>query len=130
VSINNLNEKSKIRFDVLIEFDEEEQVWTARCLQMNLLVDGDTIEEVKKNIRDCVTDYIQIAIEKGITQEMFIPAPKKYWDKVAEIERRMVRRKRTVDVEKLHGELERLSESRKKDSSYLYDWEYAEATSR
>jgi len=132
MSSTSSKEGTKARFDVLIEYNKAESVWTARCLQMNLLVDGDTIDEVKQNIQDCVIETILIAIERGISPEMFEPAPQKYWDEVARIKESIGRRKKKIDLEKIRREIQRLSESRESENissrDYsIYEWDYANA---
>lgn len=54
---------------------------TAHCLEMDLMVDGDSIEEVLEDIMSVIRAHLDYASEHGVSP--FSPAPREYWDKLA-----------------------------------------------
>jgi predicted RNase H-like HicB family nuclease len=74
---------------VLIEKGRE-RPFTAHCLELDLVVDGPSVEEVLKNIEDVICAHMDYATEYGISP--FNPAPKEYWDKLRTAEQLEVQR--------------------------------------
>jgi len=67
----------EIRLDILIK--KEEDYWLAHCLQFDLVVTEDSIEEAKKAIFDCCIAHIIFSIENDNMEFLFSPAPQESW---------------------------------------------------
>jgi predicted RNase H-like HicB family nuclease len=52
-------------FRVLIEFDEDYNVWAARCIDTNAVATGATPEEAEFLIKQILENDIRIAVEEG-----------------------------------------------------------------
>ncbi|MFH1562609.1 MAG: hypothetical protein ABIF11_04215 [Nitrospirota bacterium] len=74
------NRRGMFHLDVLIE--KEANLYTAHCLQFDLVADGKTKEEVKKNILDVIVEYISFAYRNNWERFVFKPAPQEYWEKL------------------------------------------------
>lgn len=69
-----------LHLDVLIE--KQEDVFTAHCLQFDIITEGDTIAEAEEMIADAIFEYIIFAQENNLTKFLFNPAPPEYWQKL------------------------------------------------
>ena len=74
------NRRGIFHLDVLIE--KENSLYTAHCLQFDLVADGKTKEEVKKNILDIIVEYVSFAYKNNWERFVFKPAPQEYWEKL------------------------------------------------
>lgn len=81
------NGEPRVVLEVLIEFNEEFEVWTAHCLDFDLIVDGASPEEVKESIISCINTYVEIAIEKNALDNVLRPARDECWEKLYAIKR-------------------------------------------
>ncbi|MFQ6054779.1 MAG: type II toxin-antitoxin system HicB family antitoxin [Methanosarcinales archaeon] len=75
--------------DVIIE--AEDDLFTAHCLQFDIVSDGRTIEEAKEMIIDAILEYLTFAIENDLLDEVYKPAPIEYWQKLSKINRKKER---------------------------------------
>ena len=64
--------------DVLMS--QEEGKFYAHCLAFDLLAEGKTEHEAKKNLAEMIFEYIRFFVDKSMEQFIFRPAPMKYWD--------------------------------------------------
>ena len=67
-----------LEFHVLI--NEEDDLYSAHCLEFDIVAEGSTIPEVKKNIIISIINYISFAVENDRTDRMHTPAPAEYWN--------------------------------------------------
>lgn len=52
--------------------------YTAHCLELDLIADGETIESALNNLKETIK--IQLEAMKQYNSNLILPAPKKYWD--------------------------------------------------
>src|SRR3989338_3171700 len=64
--------------DVLIS--QEEGKFYAHCLAFDLLSEGKTEQEAKKNLAEMIFEHIRFFVEKNMEPFIFRPAPMKYWE--------------------------------------------------
>lgn len=78
---------SDVNFHILIE--KEDDLYSALCLELDVASQGETMPEVRRNIREAIELYLESVIEAG-EEEDFIPrpAPTEEWLKYFEIESR------------------------------------------
>jgi len=56
-------------------------LFIAHCLEFDLVSQGATLEEARKNLADLIFSHVQFAAEKDIEDKsLFHPAPSKYWE--------------------------------------------------
>lgn len=63
--------------DVLMS--QEEGKFYAHCLAFDLLSEGGTEQEAKKNLAEMIFEHIRYFVEKNMEPFIFHPAPMKYW---------------------------------------------------
>ena len=69
---------AQVDLHVLIE--QEGELFSALCLELNVASQGKTIEDAKKNIREAVELYIEDVIEAGDETEFLSrPTPVEKW---------------------------------------------------
>lgn len=57
--------------------------YIAHCLEFDIVGQGQTIEEAKKELAELIFEQIQYATEIDVEDKsLFHPAPQKYWDDV------------------------------------------------
>lgn len=64
--------------DVLMS--QEEGKFYAHCLAFDLLAEGKTVLEAKKNLAEIIFEHIRFFVEKNMEPFIFHPAPMKYWN--------------------------------------------------
>ncbi len=64
--------------DVLMS--QEEGKFYAHCLAFDLLAEGKTEQEAKKNLAEMIFEHIRFFVEKNMEPFILRPAPMKYWD--------------------------------------------------
>lgn len=60
---------SSIKIDVMLKEDSEGG-YTAECIELNVVTEGDTMKEVMKNIKDAIALHIETACKEGIAEEV------------------------------------------------------------
>ncbi|MBL7131692.1 MAG: hypothetical protein ISS45_09895 [Candidatus Omnitrophica bacterium] len=66
--------------------------YIAHCLEFDIVAQGSTEEEAKKELADLILEQIKFAVEKDIEDtSLFHPAPKKYWDDIRYIKSKRLR---------------------------------------
>ncbi len=71
---------NELIFNVLIE-REEDGLWTAHCLEMDIVADGETYDEAQGNLIVSIANQVLFHIAKGTPQHILKPAPGEYWAK-------------------------------------------------
>lgn len=66
--------------DVLIE--KQTDCYTAHCLQLDLVTDGDTKADAEAMIVDAISEQITFAIENNLMDHLFQPADPAEWRKL------------------------------------------------
>jgi predicted RNase H-like HicB family nuclease len=74
-------EKNAIDLSVHVLIEQEEELYTAHCLEFDIVADGKTIEEAEKNILDAIVDHVTFCIATDNIDKILNPAPKEYWNK-------------------------------------------------
>ena len=64
--------------DVLMS--QQDGKFYAHCLAFDLLAEGKTVLEAKKNLAEMIFEHIRFFVEKNMEPFIFRPAPLKYWD--------------------------------------------------
>ena len=65
-----------------IIIEKEEDLYTAHCLEFDIVADGKTKKEAIKNIFISIKNHTDFCLEMGNLDKIENPAPKKYWDKL------------------------------------------------
>jgi predicted RNase H-like HicB family nuclease len=68
--------------EVTAERSEQNDVFTAHCLQFDIVTEGNTIAETEEMIADAIFEYITFALENELMKFLFKPAPPEYWQKL------------------------------------------------
>ena len=66
-----------LHLDVLMEKDG--QYFIAHCLDLDLVAQGKTFEEAKKELIELINDQIDFAVDNNLEELLVHPAPKEYW---------------------------------------------------
>lgn len=67
---------------VHIIVDKEDDLFSAHCLEFDLVGEGSSIEEAEKSIVNNIVNYVTFAISKGLFNKIINPAPPEYWNKL------------------------------------------------
>jgi len=68
--------------NVHIIVDKEDDLFSAHCLEFDLVGEGSSIEEAEKSIVNNIVNYITFAISKGLFNKIINPAPPEYRNKL------------------------------------------------
>ena len=74
---NKVSSKGDLHLDVLMEKDGA--YFIAHCLDLDLIGQGRTPEEAKKELIEPINDQIDFAISNNLEELIVHPAPKEYW---------------------------------------------------
>ena len=70
----------------------------AHCLEFDIVAQGETFEEARKNLAELIKEQFSFAFEKDIEEKtLFHPAPKEYWDILRSLKTRLIRRNMLQD---------------------------------
>jgi hypothetical protein len=61
--------------------DQENDIFTAHCLEFDIVADGKTSNQAVQNLLDCVANHISFCLETGNVDNILNPAPKEYWNR-------------------------------------------------
>lgn len=64
-------------FKVLIR--REPDTWVAHCLELNLVAEAETAEQVESDIKDVIMAHVRYAFENDNVTHMYHPAPASVW---------------------------------------------------
>jgi predicted RNase H-like HicB family nuclease len=71
---------------------KDRNTFIAHCLEFDLLAQGETQEEARRNLADLIKTHIQFAIEKDVEEKsLFHPAPPQYWKILHDMQSRIAR---------------------------------------
>ena len=62
---------------VLIDY--EDNFFTAHCLELDIAVDGNSVENAKENCINAIVNHISFCLATENTDKILNPAPKEYW---------------------------------------------------
>ncbi len=68
-----------IELHVLIE--KEDDLFTAHCLEFDIVSEGNTVKQAEKNIIQAILDHLTFCIAYENMDRIFNPAPKEFWNK-------------------------------------------------
>lgn len=68
---------SPIAINILLSFDEDNHVWLAHCLEMDLFGTGDTPKAAVKELLEVLQSHLEDATPNQ--SDFLFPAPKEYW---------------------------------------------------
>lgn len=72
--------KLELRFNVIVE-RQEDGAYQAHCLELDLVAEGDTVEEACSEIKDAIDVHVRTCIQNDNMAHMFSPAPQEVWSK-------------------------------------------------
>ena len=75
--MENIKETS---FSTNILIKEEDGVFVAHCLELDIVAVGETLDQARKDIVDLVSAQIDYAFANDNIQNLFYPAPPEIWD--------------------------------------------------
>ena len=70
---------------VLIE--KEDDLFTAHCLEFDVVAEGNSTMEAKVNIDESIEKYISLSFENNLIKTMFSSAPSEDWNKFCKSEK-------------------------------------------
>jgi hypothetical protein len=73
----SVTREENFSFKVLIR--KETDAWVAHCLELNLVAEADTMEQVESDIIDIIAAHVRYALENDNLSYMFHPAPPDVW---------------------------------------------------
>jgi len=123
---NRKKNKDVIKFNVNISanviIEKEEDLYTAHCLEFDIVADGRTEKEAMNNIFESIVNHIDFCLAKGNIDKIENPAPKKYWDKLEMIKKRTVYKQYIKSIQIERPKLPFLN-----DINFKYSKVYADA---
>ena len=76
----DLGEKNiSLSLHVLIE--REDELYTAHCLEFDIVSEGNTVKQAENNIIQAILDHLTFCIAYENMDKIFNPAPKEFWNK-------------------------------------------------
>jgi hypothetical protein len=69
--------EERFSFKVLIK--KEPDTWVAHCLELNLVAEAETVEQVEQDIIDIITAHVRYALENDNLSYMYHSAPSNVW---------------------------------------------------
>lgn len=72
-------------------FDQEENNWCAVALDLDIVTEGNSQEEVVDDLNKLIEAQISFAAAKGDISMIWRKAPQEYWDKYEEMRQRHMR---------------------------------------
>jgi len=89
--------KKKIGASLHVIESKEKDRCIAHCLEFDLVAEGATRKEARDNLADLIFSYLHFAMEKDIEQFAYHPAPKVYWDRFKEIQKKKILKPQSID---------------------------------
>ena len=74
-------EQKGVQICVHVLLDREEELFTAHCLEFDIVTDGKTKKEVRKNIINSIVSHVSFCLAMNNESKMMNPAPQEYWNK-------------------------------------------------
>lgn len=74
--------KQHLVFNGIIEKSQQTSRWLAVCLELNIVVEGETREKASAALSDAIQMYIESVFEEGDYTSLLRPAPQEYWQKL------------------------------------------------
>jgi hypothetical protein len=68
-------------FKVVIERSDEDRLWVAQCLELDLVATAQTLEATRQDMLDIITTQVRYALENDNMEYLFHSAPQAVWDK-------------------------------------------------
>jgi hypothetical protein len=68
----------KFSFNILIK--KEESIWVAHCLELDLVTESLSLEEVERDIVAIIKKQVSYCIANNNMENLFRSAPKEVWD--------------------------------------------------
>jgi predicted RNase H-like HicB family nuclease len=78
-AIGRYQRMSQIRLELSALIYQEDSVWIAHCLQMDIAAEGETPEEALTSLIGLVDCQIEDAVNSGNVDSLFNPAPPAIW---------------------------------------------------
>ena len=89
----------QFKFTQLVYFDAQDEKFTGVCLELNLVVESDSLESSISLLNDATVSHLLAAAEVGFPSELIVrPAPAHYWQMVKSVSAK-VGRDRTLSAE-------------------------------
>ncbi|MCI0692318.1 hypothetical protein L0337_09985 [candidate division KSB1 bacterium] len=73
------SESVEIYVHILI--DKEDDLYTAHCLEFDIVADGKTVTEARQEILKAIVNHVSFCIATNNTDNIMNPAPGEYWNK-------------------------------------------------
>jgi hypothetical protein len=71
-----------IIINVHVIIEKEDDLYSAHCLEFDLVGEGENIDQAQESIIDNIINHITFAISKGLYDKIIDPAPPEYWNKL------------------------------------------------
>lgn len=98
----------KFRLNVHVLIEKEDDLFTAHCLEFDIVADGQTLQEAQENIVDAIVDHITFCLEVGNVENILNPAPKEFWNKFY-FESREISKPVKLPMKKVHSIIDDVS---------------------
>ena len=80
--MKSISSNTKNRGNVTIFFFKEKAKYISVCLELDIVKEGKSLEELNQSMMEAVTGYIVTIRKQNLLDELLNrPAPKKYWEK-------------------------------------------------
>ena len=76
----DLGEKN-ISLSIHVLIEREDELYTAHCLEFDIVSEGNTVKQAEKNIIQAILDHLTFCIAYENMDRIFNPAPKEFWNK-------------------------------------------------
>ena len=89
----------QFKFTQLVYLDPKDEKFTGVCLELNLVVESDSLESAVAQLNDATVSHLLATAEIGFPPElMFRPAPAHYWQ-IAKSVAAKIGRDKTISAE-------------------------------
>lgn len=74
-------EEDHINISAHVIIEKEDDLYTAHCLEFDIVTEAKTIKDVKNNIIEAIINHVTFCLAYDNVDKIMNPAPKEYWDK-------------------------------------------------
>ncbi len=81
VSSKTVKDKINLYISTHVLVYKEDDFYIAHALEFDIVVDGKSEKDVKKDIKTSVFEYIMFALSRGTIEKVVNPAPFEFWER-------------------------------------------------
>ena len=95
--MGNVSEaRNAMIFNILVK--EEDDMYVAHCLELDIVATGSSLEQVKKDMKDLINAQIDYAFTHNNLENLYRPAPTEVWRDFFACKEQLVERHRVQPI--------------------------------